>query len=64
MDQASGVQAPVHVYSKRVKVYADTQTEMVNRRQMDALAEENLCFNPTWRDPLSSAKPCIRHLDS
>lgn len=43
--QASRVQAPVHVYSKRVKVYADTQRGMVKRRQMDAVTEEYLGFN-------------------
>lgn len=34
---------------------------MANRRQMDALTEENLCFNPVLRDPPSSAKLCIRY---
>lgn len=34
---------------------------MANRRQMDALPEEKLCFNPVLRDPLSSAKLCIRY---
>lgn len=44
--QASRVQPPVHVYSKHVRVYADTQRGMVKRRQMDAVTEENLGFNP------------------